>query len=336
MKHSTILGVVSALTGLVMACGDTVDMGGPKDDGGAGSGGTQAGGSGGTAGTAGIAGSGGIGGSGGTGGTGGTIDDAGMTGTRCDNGIGAGGDGCADNFPWDDTFGFKVQPPHLTTGVQSDDTIIVSGASFYTIPQDVLTTLQGATLIALPDGTPIPIQTTWSDDLTWQQHAAQLVIQPTQPLTEGWYAVEIEGNLETGHATPVRIPAVGSGFQSALRVGSRPMLLGAEVCDESVSLRFSELVEIPNPLPITVAGQGNVLNCVRVVDPGAEVSPVTSLQLTCAGLDSWQFTDITIDPGLESTSGVPLRDAEGQETIVLSLPGQSGCRTWQETVIPVD
>lgn len=307
---------VASFPCLVVACGGSTQhdgQGDPVTGGTGGTGGTQAG-------------------SGGTGGT--TTDDAGMTGTRCDNGIGVGGDGCADNFPWDETMGFKVAPRHLTTAVDPQSTILVSGQSFYTIPDQVLATLQGASLVARSTGAPVDTQASWTNTLTWDWHTVQLELDPNQPLAEGWYAVEIEGGLTTGHNTPVRIPSFGGGFRSLLRVGSWPLLLGVEACDERVALSFSEAVEVPDALPVTVLGQGQALACVREIDPGGQPSPVSFIQLTCAGLDSWQATDVVIDTGIVSASGVPLRNAANEQTMVVSLPGQSGCRVWEETALP--
>lgn len=321
--------LVTSFPCVAVACGGSTEP--------AGQGAPVTGGTGGT-GDSGVAG--GTGGTGGTqaagsGGTGGTVtDDAGMTGTRCDNGIGAGGDGCADNFPTDDTMGFKIAPGHLATGVDPQSSILVSGQSFYTIPEQALTTLQGASLVSLSTGVPVDAQGSWTDSLTWDWHAVQLEIEPSEPLAEGWYAVQLEGDLTTGHNTPVRIPAFGGGFRSVLRVGSWPLWLGVEACDERVTLRFSEVVDVPDSLPVTVVGQGQELACVREVEPGQQASPALSIELTCAGLDSWQATDVVIDPGLVSPSGVPLRNAAGEQAMVVSLPGQSGCRLWEETELP--
>lgn len=265
-----------------------------------------------------------------------------MTGTRCDNGIGAGGDGCAESWSLlGHDIGFTTSPDHLVTNVSPTETINVRGVSFYTIPETVLETLKtGTSLQSIATGQTVPVVITWVEHLTWDQHDAMAMLTPVQPLPEGWYAIDVVGSLDTGHSSLVWIPSAGEDHhRSVFRVGSAPILRSASACGGVVTLSFSEAVTIPDPAPVTVKsiGLGQLKICTRDVSPGTAQSPVVSLVLQCPELNDVDGASIAIAEGIAAPSLAPLKNAAGATTMLITLDeslGSSMCRTWYETAIP--
>jgi len=259
-----------------------------------------------------------------------------MEGTRCDNGIGAGGDGCADNFPGEDSMGFSVDPSNLATNHQPTEAITVRGASFYTIPDAVLDVLQQHTTLSQVGGGDVAVEPTWTNDLTWDQHEVLLSLAPVQPLAEGWYVLTIDGSLDTGHNTPAWLPESGTNeHKSVFRVGSAPIVMKIENCTDRVTIRLSELVTVPAILPIALLSNGQPLTCTQ--DLPASPGDADTIALSCPGLDTWQELRMDFFEGLASPSQVPLRNGDGDSafTIMMAPSGTGGgCRVWEQDGIP--
>lgn len=278
----------------------------------------------------------------GGGGTGGTDEPDAMSGTRCDNGVGAGGDGCAENWSILGTsIGFSATPAQLTTAVEPTQPAQLRGISFYTIPDAVLDTLQnGTTLRALADNSIVPAETAWEDNLTWENHTVTLTLTPSSPLQDGWYAVDVMGSLDTGHSSLVWIPQVEPNhYQSAFRVGSAPVLRAVGACGGSVSLAFSEAVVVPDPAPVTVfnLGLNQLTPCTRDTSAGTAELPTAVATLLCPTLNDIDGARIVIAEGIATSAQLPLKTAAGETSAEILLDtdlGTNTCRTWQETEIP--
>lgn len=266
---------------------------------------------------------------GGTGGVGGEPGpDSGLPGTRCDNGLGAGGDGCVDAPIWSAS-GFTITPGHFASGHAKDGAITLAAASLFTIPDDVLDTMHNHTTLHRPgDDSLIEVVTTWSNSLDWHAHTASITLAPTESLADGWYVVRVDGSLQTGHGTEIFIPRVGHDvFESALHVGTSSFVSFAfTACGDSLELYASQSIEVPNTLPLTVVADGAPITCARHAHGPL---PASMLKLQCAGIGSANAVEIEVAEGITSVDGNPLRNAAGDTTFTIAMTGggsEDGCR----------
>lgn len=264
---------------------------------------------------------------GGTGGMGGSdaggMQDAALEGTRCDNGIGAGGDGCAENFG-SSSIGFSVRPEHLTTGVAQDGEVAVHVASLYTIPDEVIDELENnTTLLRADSDEPVDVELEVTDSLVWAGHDVDVKLTPSSELSDGWYVLRVEGALDTGNNTPIHFPMTAPDVHEAFfRVGSAPFVSLVTNCVASLVIELSEPVEVPATLPLSFEVDGAALTCTRELEDGVAPSPATTLTLSCAELDSWRNLEISFAEGFVSADDTPLRNAAGDTSFTIAMPAE--------------
>jgi hypothetical protein len=266
----------------------------------------------------------------GTGGVGGSGSNSGVEGTQCDNGIGAGGDGCADSFFGVSGKSFRIEPTPLATGVASDVPVRVVATSYFTIDDSALRALQHTTLLRADSGEPVEAAASWNSSVERTGHEVMLQITPADALTEGWYIVRVEGSLETTHGTPIDIPAVGAErYESLFRVGSAPFVQAVTNCSHTIDVRVSEPVLWQGALPISVRADGNAIDC---SDEAEADPPREYIALGCRGLNTSQALEIAFGSGIATEGGEALRNAAGETSFTISMaPLWTGaCRTTPE------
>ena len=144
-------------------------------------------------------------------------------------------------------------------------------------------------------------------------------IMPSTPLVEGWYflsLLEVPQGFDLHPSQSLHEASDGS-IGTRFRIGSEPLLLGIAVCPKEaeksrVYFHFSELIKVTKAMDMIITlsqTDGSFQGC----DPSSG-SPGGDYEryFDCVGLDMTSPLTIIVGEGIQSMTGVPMKDLTGK------------------------
>lgn len=250
---------------------------------------------------------------------------------------GAAGDVSGDGGVNWDTGGLPLEkptisfhPPDLSTSIDAGTAGVQVLSSSTKVTDEQKTALASSlSLRTWPDLAPMPAGTSITDlpteHLGYGDHF-DVGITPADPMEEGWYFLslrEVPPAYSLWYQHVIIAPDGSAGVR--FRVGSEPLLLGIDVCpkggDKSrLYFHFSE------PITATKAVDGivTILQSAETFQ-GCDGAPYDDYDLyfDCVGLDMAQPLTISVSEGVQSKTGVAMKDLTGATTFSYSFTPSS-------------